>query len=182
MRSDAQQNHERIVAAAIEVFSAGGTEASLELVAKRAGVGTGTLYRHFATREDLLDAVMRSWIERIQDASARAVESADPPRLVLLAWCRDVVAQLSWNRGGPARFLAALGNPDSPIAGKCQVLVDANADVLARVASEDALRPDVDSIDVCRLVGAVAMAADQGELDAATVDHLLGVVVDGLVR
>ena len=181
MRSDAQRNHDLIVAAAVEVFSDGGTEASLDAVAKRAGVGPGTLYRHFPTREDLIDAVMRSWVTRLQDAAERAATSEAPPEELLHAWFGDVIAQICRHRGSPARLLGALGNPDSPIAGKCNVLIESNAKVLDRVRHDGALRPDVDSLEVCRLVGAVAMAADQGDLDAATIDVMVRVVADGLV-
>ena len=68
MRADAQRNRDRIVEVAREVFREQGYDASLDEVAKRAGVGPGTLYRHFPTRDALLDAIMQSWVDRVQDA------------------------------------------------------------------------------------------------------------------
>jgi AcrR family transcriptional regulator len=181
MRADAQRNHDHIVAVARQVFSEHGTEASLDEIAKRAGVGPGTLYRHFATREDLIDAVMKSWVDEIQRAADEAAASAAPPRELLLSWFRAFIAHISRQKGGPARLTAAMGNPGSHIYGKCQVLKDANARVLDRLQADGVLREDIDSLEVCRLVGGVAAVADQGELDAAAMEPLLDIVVDGLL-
>ena len=73
MRADAQRNYDRIVEVAREVFREQGYDASLDLVAKRAGVGAGTLYRHFPTRDDLLDAIMQSWVDRVDEATDKAL-------------------------------------------------------------------------------------------------------------
>ncbi len=181
MRADAQRNRDRIVEVAREVFRERGYDASLDEVAKRAGVGPGTLYRHFPTRENLLDAIMQSWVDRVDEASAKALAHEGPPRDLLLAWFTAYVALISLHKGGPAKITSALGHEDSPIAAKCQVLTGANDRVVARLRDEGALRPDVDSVHMCRLVGAVAAVADQGDLDAGAVRPLLDVVVDGLL-
>lgn len=182
MRADAQQNHERIVAVAAQVFYEHGMDASLDEIAVRAEVGSGTLYRHFPTREDLIDAVIKSWMERIQLEAEKAVVSERPPREILMSWFSTYVAHISRNKGGPTKISTALGNPDSPIYNKCEVLRAANEAVLNRLRADHALRDDVDSLEVCRLVGAVAIVADQGDLDAGAVTSMLGIVVDGLLN
>ena len=74
-----------------------------------------------------------------------------------------------------------MGDPDSPIVHKCQVLTGASDRVVDRLRDEGALRPDVDSVQICRLVGGVAAVADQGGLDESAVRPLLEVVADGLL-
>ena len=75
-----------------------------------------------------------------------------------------------------------MGNPDSPIMTKCQVLTEANGRVIERLRADGALRDDVDTIQVCRLVGGIATVADQSDLDADAVRPMLAVVADGLLR
>ena len=165
MRADAQRNRDRIVEVAREVFREQGYDASLDEVAKRAGVGAGTLYRHFPTRENLIDAIMQSWVDRVDEAAEKALAHEGPPRELLLAWFAAYVALISLHKGGPAKITSAMGDPASPIVHKCQVLTRASDRVVARLRDEGALRADVDSVHICRLVGGVAAVADQGGLD-----------------
>jgi AcrR family transcriptional regulator len=181
MRADAQRNRDRIVEVAREVFRDHGYDASLDEVAKRAGVGAGTLYRHFPTRENLLDAIMQSWVDRVAEASAKALAHEGPPRELLLAWFSAYVALISLHKGGPAKITSAMGDASSPIAHKCQVLSAAMGEVLTRLRDEGAVRPGVDTVQVCRLVGGVAAVADQGGLDEAAIEPMLEVVADGLL-
>jgi AcrR family transcriptional regulator len=181
MRADAQRNRDRIVEVAREVFREQGYDASLDEVAKRAGVGAGTLYRHFPRRENLLDAVMQSWVDRVDEAAAKVLAHEGPPRELLLAWFTAYVALVSLHKGGPAKITSAMGDPTSPIVQKCQVLTRATDRVVARLHDEDALRADVGSVQICRLVGGVAAVADQGGLDESAVRPLLEVVADGML-
>jgi AcrR family transcriptional regulator len=181
MRADAQRNRDRIVEVAREVFRDHGYDASLDEVAKRAGVGAGTLYRHFPTRENLLDAIMQSWVDRVGEASSKALAHEGPPRELLLAWFSAYVALISLHKGGPAKITSAMGDASSPIAHKCQVLSSAMDEVLTRLLDEHALRPGVDTVQVCRLVGGVAAVADHSDLDEAAIRPMLEVVADGLL-
>ena len=115
MRADAQRNRDRIVEVAREVFREQGYDASLDEVAKRAGVGAGTLYRHFPSREVLLDAIMQSWVDRVNEAADKALTHEGPPRDLLLAWFEAYVALISLHKGGPAKITSAMGDADSPI-------------------------------------------------------------------
>ena len=181
MRVDAQRNRDRIVEVAREVFREQGYDASLDEVAKRAGVGPGTLYRHFPTRENLLDAIMQSWVDRVDEAAAETLAHEGSPRDLLLAWFTAYVTLISLHKGGPAKITSALGDPASPIRNKCQVLTRASDRVVARLRDEGALRADVDTVHICRLVGGVAAVADQSDLDDGAVRPLLEVLADGLL-
>src|SRR3954452_11811849 len=135
MRGDARRNRERIIEVAREVFREQGYDASLDLVAKRAGVGAGTLYRHFPNRESLLDAIMQTWVDRVQESVEKSLASEGSPRALLLDWFQAYVALISLHKGGPAKITSAMGNPDSPILSKCQVLSDGTTRVLERLAA-----------------------------------------------
>jgi AcrR family transcriptional regulator len=181
MRADAQRNRDRLVEVAREVFREQGYDASLDLVAKRAGVGAGTLYRHFPNRESLVDAIMQSWVDRVDEAAAKALAHEGPPRDLLLAWFASYVALVSLHKGGPAKITAAMGDSASPILHKCQALSAATERVIAPLRDQGALRADLESIQVCRLVGGVAAVADQSDLGENAIRPLLEVVADGLL-
>ncbi len=181
MRADAQRNRDRIVEVARTVFREQGYDASLDEVAKRAGVGPGTLYRHFPKRENLLDAIMQSWVDSVDEAAEKALASEGSPRDLLLTWFEEYVRLISLHKGGPAKITSAMGDPDSPIQHKCEALRAAGDRVVERLRAEDALRDDVDTLQIARLVGGVATVADQGELDDAAVRPLLEVVADGVL-
>ena len=182
MRADARRNYDRIVEVARDVFREQGYDASLDEIAKRAGVGPGTLYRHFPKRENLLDAVMQHWVDRVGDTADKALAREGTDRDVLVHWFADYVALISQHKGGPAKITSAMGDPDSPIITKCQVLARANDRVIERLRADRAEPAGVDTLQVCRLVGGVAAVADQGELDDDAVRPMLEVVADGLLK
>jgi AcrR family transcriptional regulator len=182
MRADAIRNYDRLVEAAREVFREQGYDASLDEVAKRAGVGPGTLYRHFPNRDALLDAIMQSWVDSVEEAVEKTLAFEGPPRDLLLGWFQEYVRLISLHRGGPAKITSAMNDPDSPIRNKCQVLRGAHDRVIAALREQDALREDVETLQVIRLVGGIATVADQSQLDDGAVLPLLEVVADGLVR
>jgi len=182
LRADARRNRERLMTAAQAAFTENGEAASLDDIAKRAGVGPGTLYRHFAKRENLLDAVMQSWVDRVHETTDKALTHEGTDRELLLNWFEEYVALISQHKGGPAKITSAMGNPDSPITTKCQVLSQANGRVIERLRADGALRDDVDTIQVCRLVGGIATVADQSDLAPDAVRPMLAVVADGLLR
>jgi AcrR family transcriptional regulator len=182
VRADAKRNYDRIVDVARQVFREQGYDASLDEVAKRAGVGPGTLYRHFPNRDALLDAIMQSWVDRVDEAADKALTHEGSPRDLLLAWFEEYVRLISLHKGGPAKITSALDDPDSPIRTKCQVLARASDRVVGRLREEGALKEGVETLQLCRLIGGVATVADQSELDEAAVRPLLEVVADGAVR
>ena len=182
MRADALRNRARIVATAQQVFREQGLDAPLDEIAKRAEVGPGTLYRHFPTREALLDAIMQSWVEKVGEEAEKALVAECSPRDRILRWFESYTEMLTNHRGAAARITAALGDDDSPIRAKCQVYFDANERVIEAMRDLGALRDDVEALQVARLVGGVAAVADQGQLSADDVRPMLEVVADGLLR
>ncbi|MFC7493153.1 MULTISPECIES: TetR/AcrR family transcriptional regulator [unclassified Nocardioides] len=182
MRADAKRNYDRIVEVARQVFREQGYDASLDLIARQAGVGPGTLYRHFPKRDDLIDAVMQSWVDGVNETAEKVLANEGSPRDLLLAWFEEYVRLISVHKGGPAKITCAMGDDGSPIRTKCEVLRGAGDRVLDRLREQDAIREDVTALHVARLVGGVATVADQSELDPAAVRPMLEVVADGMLK
>ncbi|WP_367649151.1 TetR/AcrR family transcriptional regulator [Aeromicrobium stalagmiti] len=182
LRADAQRNYDKLVEAAREAFREHGAEASLDDIAKRAGVGPGTLYRHFPTRDDLIDAVMRDWAAQIEADSDAVVGSGLDARPALTDWFGKFVANVGIYRGAAAKVMAAMDDESSPIYRKCQVLVGANEKVIGHIAEMGALRDGVDSREVMRLVSGVASVADQAGMDIAEAGPMLDIVIQGILR
>lgn len=181
MRADAQRNYDRIVEVARVVFREQGYDASLDEVAKRAGVGPGTLYRHFPKRENLIDAIMQSWVDSVEEVAEKALANEGSARDLLLDWFSGYVRVISLHKGGPAKITSAMDDPDSPISHKCQVLRTATGRIVDRLREDHALRDDVDALQIARLVGGVATTADVAELSEADVRPMLEVLADGLL-
>ena len=182
MRADAKRNRDRIVEVAREVFRERGYDASLDEIAKRAGVGPGTLYRHFPTRDALLDAVMQVWVDRVTETTDKALTYEGPAREFLVGWFEAYVALISLHKGGPAKITSAMGVEDSPIATKTRTLLAATQRIVDHLRAQGALRDDVDALQLCRLAGGVAVVADQGGLEPDAVRPMLGILADGLLR
>ena len=109
-RADAIRNHEHVLEAAKAVFSAGGPDASLEAVARRARVGIGTLYRHFPTREALFEAVYRREVEQLVDL-AEALKADVAPAEALRRWLRSTVAFVATKKGMVVALALAAHSP-----------------------------------------------------------------------
>ena len=180
MRADAARNRAKIVEAAREVFREKGYDAPLDEVAKRAGVGPGTLYRHFPTKDDLVDALMQAWVDQVGSAVEGVLTSGGDAREMLLRWLETYVGLITLHKGGAARITCAMDDQTSPIQTKCQVLRGANQQVIDKLSGD--LRPDVDSLQMARLAGGVATVADNGDLPAPAVRPMLAVIADGLLR
>jgi AcrR family transcriptional regulator len=181
MRADAQRNRERLIDAARDVFREQGYDASLDEVAKRAGVGAGTLYRHFPSRDVLMDAIMQSWVDRVNDSADKVLVREGEPRDLLLEWFETYVALISLHKGGPAKITSAMGDAASPIATKCQTLTAATSRIVERLEAEHALKEHIEAVQLNRLVGGVAAVADNSGLDPAAVRPLLEVIADGVL-
>ncbi|MDO7867900.1 TetR/AcrR family transcriptional regulator [Nocardioides jiangxiensis] len=179
VRADAKRNHDKLLQAAREVFRERGLEAPLDEVARRAGVGAGTLYRHFPTRDDLLNALMQAFIDRLDAAADAAIAVDGSPRERLLSWVRGGVAEVTYSKGAAARLTAALGDDESRIATKAAAFAQASGRVVEALGAD--LRPGVDGVQLARLVGGLAMVVDQGELDESAFAPLADVLVDGLL-
>lgn len=177
MRADARRNHDQLLAAARDVFTEqGACEASLDHVAKRAGVGPGTLYRHFPTREDLLAAVYRDDVERI---AARAGELATehPPAEALAAWMRVHLDYVRQERGIGSAVKAMIGAENEAFEYCKVALRNAVGSLLEPAKQAGAVRTDVTPTDLLRLVHGIGVSCESAPHEA---DHLLEVVIEGL--
>ncbi|RSD08426.1 TetR/AcrR family transcriptional regulator [Amycolatopsis eburnea] len=177
MRADARRNYERIVATAKDLFTAQGPDVPLDDVAKKAGVGAGTLYRHFPTREKLFEAVYRDEIEVLADR-AFALHDELPPWEALEAW---LTAQVTWvvERHKLAAFLKESIDSGSETFQYCQKRLREATGVLVDAARDAGLvRPDIEGVDVLRLGHGAGMAVRNCSPEDGR--RVLAVILDGL--
>ena len=152
---------------------------SLEEIARRAGVGIGTLYRHFPTRQALLEAVYRDQVE-VLEARADELLNSESPGDALADWLRALVKFSSTKHSLTSALLATLGK-DSELLSSCSKVIRGAADaLLARAQEAGVVRPDADSGDVIRLVHAVSIATQRGPADPGQADRMLALILDGL--
>jgi AcrR family transcriptional regulator len=180
LRADARRNYQALLNAAAAAFvEHGADDVSLEEVARRAGVGIGTLYRHFPTRQALLEAVYRDQVEGL---CARADEllATAPPGEALTAWLRSLVQFSSTKRSLTSAMLAT-PDKDSELISSCGAMVRQSADaLLARAQEAGEVRPDARSTDLIRLVHGVSVAMQYPQADDGQADRMIGLIVDGL--
>jgi AcrR family transcriptional regulator len=176
MRADARRNYERLIAAAREAFTEHGADAPLDDIARRAGVGPGTLYRHFPTRLTLLEAVYREDVDGLS-ALAHQLAAERPPDEALRAWMQEQVDYLLRRRALAITLKTALDR-DSETLVHCKAAMRGAADaILVRVKEAGVVRPEVSAADLLRLAHGVASAAEYAPEDAG---RLLSYVLDGL--
>lgn len=178
-RSDAQRNEQALLAAAAAVFVRSGVEAPIREIAAEAGVGIGTLYRHFPTREALLDALLRASFD---DLTAQAVdlEASSAPGDALVVWLRACAAVAHEHRGVVTMMMAAIEDAGSALHASCATMHAAGGRLLARAQAAGAARADVDGTDLFALVGALAWISDQPALTPRA-DHLGDVIARALL-
>jgi AcrR family transcriptional regulator len=170
-RADARRNYDALVAAARESFAENGASASLEEVARRAGVGIGTLYRNFANRQELFEAV---YVEEVRALSRSAADLAElPPWDALVAWLHRFVAYVATKRALAEELLR-----DSEVFRSCRTeIYVAGEPLLRRAQGAGAVRADVSFDDVVRLISGLTMAQFT---DPEQRDRVLGFALDGL--
>ncbi|MFF0557036.1 TetR/AcrR family transcriptional regulator [Streptomyces sp. NPDC004266] len=179
MRADARRNHERLLTEARAVFAEQGADAPLEEVARRAGVGIGTLYRHFPTRADLLNAVFQEALAELLDRS-REFEEADAPCRALAEWLRALIAHAGEYRGLAHALMSASHDRGSALARCSDPLRAAGERLLERARRAGQVRADVSIGDLMQLTNAIALAAEQCPEDALLADRLLALTLRGL--
>src|SRR5712675_1574532 len=177
-RADAVRNRERVLEAAKAVFSAGGPDASLEAVARRAGVGIGTLYRHFPTREALFEAVYRREVEQLGEL-AESLKGAAAPVEALRRWLRSNVEFVATKKGMVAALALAVHGSSDLYAYTFERLTKAVGALLDRAVAAGEIRADVGPEDLLRALVGMRYMHDQPGWQA-TVLRLLDVFVDGL--
>ncbi|MEV4532935.1 TetR/AcrR family transcriptional regulator [Asanoa sp. NPDC049518] len=176
LRADARRNREKVMVAARAAFTEHGEKATLDDIARRAGVGPGTLYRHFPDRETLLIEVYRNDIETLA-ARGRELSAQYPPAEAFARWLQVEFDHVRAKRGLGTAVKQMLG-VGSPAMLDCKALVrDTISELLVRAQEVGAVRKDVEPDDVLRLVHGVVLATESAPEMA---DRLLGFVLDGL--
>ncbi|MFE4702240.1 TetR/AcrR family transcriptional regulator [Streptomyces sp. NPDC056738] len=180
MRADARRNYERLLAEAAVAFAEHGEGASLDDIAKRAGVGSGTLYRHFPTRRALLEAV---YVDAIEAIAVRADEiaAALPPGEALVEWLNELCLGMIQVRGLKALLGSAVADGSSEVLARCGASVKGAAGRLVGAAQrEGTLRGDLEPIDVLRLAHGVATASELGSSDGSDIRRYVLLLTEGL--
>jgi len=178
LRADAQRNREQLLAAAVAAFAQEGPEVTLESIAKAAGVGIGTLYRNFPSREALVDAAYRSELARLCDAVPEllAGQSADK---AMRAWMEMFLDYMTTKRGMSEALRQVIASGGNPFAESRGRLLSAFGALLAAGAVDRTLRADLEPADVFASTSGVSLAAgapDQRE----QAGRLLDLLMDGL--
>ena len=177
-RADAVRNRERLLAAAKAVFSAGGPEASLEAVAKKAGVGIGTLYRHFPTRRDLFEAVYRREVQQLVEL-AEELRNAPAPVDALRRWLRSNVEFVATKKGMSAALALAVHGSSDLAAFTFDRLTKAVGALLDRAIAAGEIRSDISPEDLLRALVGMCYMHDQPGWQKSVM-RLVDVFVDGL--
>jgi AcrR family transcriptional regulator len=177
-RADATRNRERVLEAAKAVFSAGGPDASLEAVARRAGVGIGTLYRHFPTREALFEAVYRREVEQLSELAEQLKSTASPVD-ALRRWLKSNVELVATKKGMITALALVVQGSSELYAYSFARLTKAIGTLLDRAVAAGEIRADISPEDVLRaLIGMCYMHEQPGW--QSTVLRLMDVFIDGL--
>jgi AcrR family transcriptional regulator len=179
MRADARRNRQRLLDAALQVYAErGADDASLDEIARRAGVGIGTLYRHFPTRQALLEAVYRDQVEELCTV-ARELHDEAPPEQALERWLRALMAFATTKKNLSSSLMS--GPNKSEVATSCSAMVrEAATKLLAEAQRTGQVRGDVDAIDLLRMSHALAIAADLPYSHPDQGERLMSVLLAGL--
>lgn len=179
MRVDARKNYDHLLAVARAVITEHGADASLRDIARRADVGLATLYRHFPTREALLEALLRVALEELT-LRAGELERTSSPDEALVSWCREGVAFVQSYSGVVDLMAAAIAEPDSALHASCTTLRSAGARLLLLAQAAGMARADIDGVDLFALIGALGWLGDQPSF-ASRADHLFDVVASAIL-
>ena len=177
-RADALRNRDRLLEAARSVFSAGGPEASLEAVARTAGVGIGTLYRHFPTREALFEAVYRREVQQLADLAERLKKGTRPIE-ALRQWLRSIVKFVATKKGMSTALALAIAKDSDLVSYSSARLTAAIGLLLEQAIAAGEIRGDVGPEDLLRAIVGMCYTHDQPGWQK-NVLRLVDIFVDGL--
>ena len=180
-RADARRNYDRIIEAAAAEVARHGADASLEEIARRAGVGSATLHRHFPSRWGLLQAVFQERVAQLC-GEARSLAAEHPPAAALTRWLTSLAVFGAVTRGAARSLLQATGtNAAAARDSRCeQLLMEAGADLLARAQDDGTVRDDVTALELLSLANAVSLAAEHTPDAAHHATRLMGIALEGL--
>ncbi|MET9014478.1 TetR/AcrR family transcriptional regulator [Streptomyces olivaceoviridis] len=179
LRADARRNREKILTAAVRVFTAEGLDAHLERIAKEAGVGSATLYRNFPTREALIEAVYRNEVAQLCDA-APALLAQKPPAEALRAWTRLFLDYVTAKYGmiDALRAIAATGG--SPYGHSREMIQAAITSLMEACMAAGVIRTDIQPTDIGAALEGIALTSAGAE-HRQQAERLLDLTLDGLM-
>jgi AcrR family transcriptional regulator len=173
-RADARRNYETLLNAAREAFAEHGGAAALDDIARRSGLGIGTLYRHFPTRQHLLEAV---YVDEFQAMSRRADDLAElAPWDALVAWLRELVLYAATKRALAQEMLSSIDRDAEVFRASREAITGAGSALLERAQASGDARPDAEFADVSRLIYGIASTGSEPD----QVERILAIVIDGL--
>ena len=173
-RADARRNYERILTVARTAFAEGGESTSLEEIARRADVGIGTLYRHFPSRQALLETL---YVKEVHEVCRSASASEQDPWQALSVWCEGLIDYLCTKRALAQELLKYL-DEDAALFQLCRRTVyDAGEPLLERAQDAGIVRADVDLSDLLQMLGGISRLPAN---DPAQVRHVVRIALDGL--
>src|SRR5215469_5569633 len=180
-RADARRNYERLLAAATAAFAEhGADDVSLEEIARRAGVGIGTLYRHFPARQALLEAVYKDQVDGL-DALAAKLLTAESPGAALGEWLRAFLAFGRTKRSLSAALVSTIGKDAAFLSACSMILRSRTEELLRRAQDASEARQDVQPSDILRLTHGLIMATESASPDPDQQERLLSLVIGGLL-
>ncbi|MEU8266306.1 helix-turn-helix domain-containing protein [Sphaerisporangium sp. NPDC049002] len=178
LRADARRNRDRLLDVAVRAFSQDGPDVTLDAIAKAAGVGIGTLYRHFPTREALIEAAYRNELTRLCDAAAELLR-AMPPDEATRTWMDHFVDYMTTKRGMADALRVVIASGGNPYEQSRDRLIAAISMLLQAGAAAGTVRSDTEPGDVLASLGGVSLAAGEpAQRDQAR--RLLDLLMDGL--
>ncbi|MGP4016510.1 TetR/AcrR family transcriptional regulator [Saccharopolyspora sp. 5N708] len=178
LRADAQRNRDRLLDAAVRRFSENGLDATLDAIAKDAGVGIGTLYRHFPTRDALVEAAYRNELAKLCDAAPELL-AAMPPDQAIRTWMDRFVDYMMTKHGMADALRAVIASGGNPYAESRDRMVAAIGTLLRAGIAAGTVRPDIEAVDVLVSISGLSLAAGQpAQRDQAR--RLLDLLMDGL--
>ncbi len=178
LRSDARRNREKLLVAAADAFATSGVDSSLEAIAREAGVGVGTLYRHFPTRDALIAATYVREVDQLCALAGELLETADPD-VALRSWMDGFVRYAATKRGMGEALREVMASESELFADTRDKLIGAIDQLVAAGIAAGTIRADATGLDVLSLLGAVWMVRE-GPDHKSQVSRILDLVTDGL--
>jgi AcrR family transcriptional regulator len=178
LRADARRNRDRLLNAAVRAFSQDGADVTLDAIAKDAGVGIGTLYRHFPTREALIEAAYRSELGRLCDAVPDLLQEMRPDEATR-SWMDRYIEYMTTKRGMADALRAVIASGGTPYAQSRDRLITAITSLLQAGAASGTLRADIEPADVLASLSGISLAAGE-PAQRAQARRLLDLLMDGL--
>ncbi|MFD5323180.1 TetR/AcrR family transcriptional regulator [Streptomyces sp. NPDC127092] len=176
MRADARRNYERLLTEARKAFDKHGIHTSLDDIAKQAGLGNATLYRHFPTREALLETILRDSLSELGH-TARELLATAPPGAALATWVRAAVAHATTYRGLVTMLMDSLKDETSQLNDACTVMQSSGRQLLERAQRAGEARNDLSAAGLFALIAGAAWTREHAPDES---DQVLTVLIDGL--